>query len=918
MSVFSRPSPKFDQLARKWLFRTVYPFIFTFFFSFTLNFLTTAPSAQEAHTFKPEDWEIKGIVAALKDPDINVHIEAARKLAQYKIDNPKTLKDYEKLTSHFTQLLQVSSPNARVTAARALGTLHVKEQAPELVKLLKELDGLDAREIVYALVEMNAKEQTPEIVKLLKEPNPDIRRNAIYVLRGVGAKEQVPKIMQLLKDPDPLVQRDAIYAMGELGGKGQIPEVTKFIKNENVDVQIGAIEALALLKAKEQIPELTKLLGDEVNPSSRLAVIKTLNALGVKNLLPELVKILDSKDSYARAQAIEVLVQLRAKNQIPKLIALTREPDAGFSGDVQSEAIKAIAELGTKDQAPELLKIFKDSSLSAKTQVAQAIGKLGAKEQAPALLQLLKDKDSDLFTRLAVAETLGALEVTDQVPEIAKLLQDSNLGVRFAAARVLGLLGTKDKASEISGLILEEAIYEASIVGNFSLHGGVLSSLALPRLRNLGPCNLKTIIQVLNPTYKYASNSAEIRFMAHYLGGGDQEIEIIMQWIGRPQSQPKRLTHAQGAKVLKVFEKAWKPSESLPFLREDLEKQIAVVSNKVSWQLQDIALLQRSYNNLKAANSTQAASVQSVIVSLKGWQWVFGARNTLMFHAAFWLVLIFAYPSSSQIQAIFFWNPWVRKILGVGYVGFLLAWVPFLRQKLFKPFLLSLLADAGLENFNPQAYFPESEVKVKGAEQTQAIALALPAIRGQIVLEGDSGLGKSMFLRHLVQRSQRIVVYLPAQKCDKGVIEAIQAKLHGQAQDAAFLKNLIYSGAIDICIDGLNEVTADTRAKITQFVECYFKGNVIMTTQPLEWTPPSTAKTYVLQPLQRDQIERYLISRQPLLSDAKLQGRDYEQACLRYLTTALSDQQPAEELAAAQRILSNPMDLTIIAKMLAT
>jgi hypothetical protein len=483
---------------------------------------------------------------------------------------------------------------------------------------------------------------------------------------------------------------------------------------------------------------------------------------------------------------------------------------------------------------------------------------------------------------------------------------------------VLGLLGTKDKASEISGLILEEAIYEANIVGNFSLHGGVLSSLALPQLKNLGPCNLKTIIQVLNPTYKYASNSAEIRFMAHYLGGGDQEIEIIMQWLGKPRSQPKRLTHAQGVKVLKVFEKAWKPSESLPFLREDLEKQIAVVSNKVSWQPQDIALLQRSYNNFKAANSTQAGSVQSVIVLLKGWQWVFGARNTLIFHAAFWLVLIFAYPSSSQIQAIFFWNPWVRKILGVGYVGFLLAWVPFLRQKLFKPFLPSLLADAGLENFNPQAYFPESEVKVKGAEQTQAIALALPAIRGQIVLEGDSGLGKSMFLRHLVQRSQRIVVYLPAQKCDKGVIEAIQAKLHGQAQDAEFLKNLIYSGAIDICIDGLNEVTADTRAKITQFVECYFKGNVIMTTQPLEWTPPSTAKTYVLQPLQRDQIERYLISRQPLLNDAKLQGKDYEQACLRYLTTALSNQQPAEELAAAQRILSNPMDLTIVAKMLAT
>jgi hypothetical protein len=197
------------------------------------------------------------------------------------------------------------------------------------------------------------------------------------------------------------------------------------------------------------------------------------------------------------------------------------------------------------------------------------------------------------------------------------------------------------------------------------------------------------------------------------------------------------------------------------------------------------------------------------------------------------------------------------------------------------------------------------------------ITQEIPSIKGQIVLEGDSGLGKSMFLRYLVKSSQAIVVYLPAHKCDKGVIEAIQAKLHGQAQDAEFLKNLIYSGAIDICIDGLNEVTADTRAKITQFVESYFRGNIIMTTQPLEWIPPSTAKMYYLQPLEPQQIEEFLITRQPRLpKDAKIQGTAYEQACKNYLTKAFNQHQSPEELEAAQRTLSNPMDLTLVAQML--
>ncbi|MDZ7970416.1 MAG: PBS lyase, partial [Nostoc sp. DedSLP03] len=284
---------------------------------------------------------------------------------------------------------------------------------------------------------------------------------------------------------------------------------------------------------------------------------------------------------------------------------------------------------------------------------------------------------------------------------------------------------------------------------------------------------------------------------------------------------------------------------------------------------------------------------------------------------AFWLALIFAYPKFPQVQAIFFWNPWVRRILGVGYVGFLLTWFPPFRRKLFEPFKPSLLADAGLDNFSDQSYFPESKVKVPTSGDIQPITAALPSIQGQIILEGDSGLGKSMFLRHLLKNQERIVVYLPAQKCHKGVIEAIQDKLHGQAQDAGFLKNLIYSGAIDICIDGLNEVTAETRAKICQFVESYFRGNIIMTTQPLEWTPPSTAKIYKLQPLEQQQIQEFLISRQPRLpQDAKIQGADYAKACTDYLTEVFQQQQAKEELDAVRRILSNPMDLTVVALML--
>lgn len=291
--------------------------------------------------------------------------------------------------------------------------------------------------------------------------------------------------------------------------------------------------------------------------------------------------------------------------------------------------------------------------------------------------------------------------------------------------------------------------------------------------------------------------------------------------------------------------------------------------------------------------------------------------GTIAVHLAVWLTLVSLYPRSPKIQAIFFWTPWIRRIVGAGYVGPVLVMVPFLRKKLLEPFRESLLADADLSNFNVQGYFKDLRVVSSGKEELELLRVAIPQLKGQIVLEGGSGLGKTMFLRYLCKESKQTVVYLLARRCQDGVIEAIQKKLHGEEiKDANFLRHLIYSGAVAICIDGLNEVNADTRAKIVEFAENYFKGDIILSTQPMDWRSPTTAQKYVIQPLDRDQIQAFLLSRAATLPhNAKLTGKDYEKACIQYLTEMLG--QPKPELEAMQRILSNPMDLSTIALMLA-
>ncbi|MBK8182732.1 MAG: HEAT repeat domain-containing protein [Candidatus Competibacteraceae bacterium] len=595
--------------------------------------------------------------------------------------------------------------------------------------------------------------------------------------------------------------------------------------------------------------------------------------------------------------------KLDVEEQIPKL---TLTQSLRHSDQlVRQAAAEARGKLVAKEQVPELFKLLGDSEEHVRATAALALGELGAEEQAPELAKLLRDPDWSVIQ--AVAEALGKLVAKEQVPELVKLLGDSEEYVRATAALALGGLGAKEQALELAKLLRDSERY--------------FHRVAAWALGAMGPHDLRIISSILPIVYDDSSRTVEIRFWAHFLGGGDPAIEIILAWLAEPITRPTTAIgqdHDLAVKTLHVFEQAWPLSEPFPKLRHDLERQIAAVAKTGQWKTDDLPLLKTHATNLEVFDSTHAAAVRQTIASLETSDHALTIAKVAVGHVVFWLALITVYPRSRIVQAIFFWNPWVRRFTGLGYVGFALTWVPFLRTKLFAPFKPSLIADAALDTFDEAAYFPDSAVKEKASGRQQPLREAIPAIRGQIVLEGESGIGKTMFLRSLVKRARRVVVYLPAKKCVGGVLEAIQAKLHGPAQDPAFLRNLIYSGALDICIDGLNEVSADARAKITEFVESYFKGNILMSTQPLEWTPPATAKIYILEPLAESQIENFLLSRKNSLpDDAQLVGDAYEQTCRHYLTATLDPQQSPEALAAMRQLLSNPMDLTLVAAMLA-
>ncbi|MBD2486553.1 HEAT repeat domain-containing protein [Aulosira sp. FACHB-615] len=885
---------------------------FLFCFTLLLTFCLSLPwvSAKEQPKPKPEAWQINGIVAALDDGHDQVKKLAFDQLAEYEEQDLKTiLKKQAEIAQKASNILKDEKVNSDVRGSAA-----------------KALSKLGQVAITYI----------PDMAKIIKneKEDPSVRSSAAEALGNLGQVgityiSDIAKIIKNEKE-DSSVRSSTAEALGNLGQAGinYIPDLLNILKDEKEDPSVRGRVAVALTKFKpttvNYIPDILNFLKEEkVSLYIRRWAATALGNLGQAGAkyIPDLLNILkdEKEDKIVRGGVASALGNLKqdSTNYIPDLANILE--DEKIDKYVRGRVAAALGNLGQAagNYIPDIVKILKDEQLPSDVRegAVEALGNLGQSvdNYVPDIADILKNEKLPFNLRSSAVEALGHLgqEAANYIPDILNFLQNERIPsyIRSDAAEALANLGqpAANYIPEILNFIKNEKV-------DPSVRGSV--AVALGKIRKL---ELNQVLVILNNCYELGSSEYfNLRFLTYFLSGGDDKVKTLLQWLGSPQVIPEIRTHDEGVKILNLFLEVWNKGQGLERLRNDLAKQISeVAANKgVTWKLQDISLLQSHYNNLKQANSTHANAVQSAIDQLEVWRWFVRSRNTILTHAAFWLALIFAYPKFPQVQAIFFWNPWVRRILGVGYVGFLLTWVPFFRRKLFEPFKPSLLADAGLDNFQEQSYFPQSQVKVPSGDIFPVTA-ALPSIKGQVILQGDSGLGKSMFLRHLLTNSQRIVVYLPAQKCHKGVIEAIQDKLHGQAQDADFLKNLIYSGAIDICIDGLNEVTAETRAKICQFVESYFRGNIIMTTQPLEWTPPSTAKTYYLQPLEQTQIQEFLLSRQPRLpKDATVQGQDYEIACINYLQEVLSTQQPQEELNAARRILSNSMDLTVVALML--
>ncbi|WP_170113199.1 toll/interleukin-1 receptor domain-containing protein [Ahniella affigens] len=449
-------------------------------------------------------------------------------------------------------------------------------------------------------------------------------------------------------------------------------------------------------------------------------------------------------------------------------------------------------------------------------------------------------------------------------------------------------------------------------------------------LRRLGPLRGAAGLRpFLLGCIRRAERCDGLRSLAYRLFGHDRESRLLIvelsdhedyevrrdQWL-RQQSTRDRIAAITG-----LLTPIADPDRTDRRLYSEAARKMLELIGQEHWTPADESALTTWRELLESVGETAyAEQIDRILRQIKGVSYLRWLGWLLLANAAFWCVVMLLYPRVRFLQSGLIWNRWVRRLLGLGYVGLLLRVVPALARRLFAPFRAALVPPGALTGFQTQSYYNRCQMRpARGRDQEPIpVESVLKTARGRVVLQGASGLGKTTLLRHLALQGDDTVMLLRALDCKEGVLRAIQSRLPVSAGDPDFLAALVQSGALILMIDGLNEASPDTRARIDHFLQSDYRGYFLLTTQPLNWEPPAQADVYDLLPLAESAIQEFLIQQWAALKSVQPDQSAYAQSVIAFIGGLQTAAGQGDELALRRlNALCNPMEAVLAAELLA-
>ncbi len=154
--------------------------------------------------------------------------------------------------------------------------------------------------------------------------------------------------------------------------------------------------------------------------------------------IENLIEVINSDDSYARHEAVQMLGEIGSPQAIKVLLGLLKDKDIA----IREGAINSLINIGGENVALGVVDYLRDSnSPSLRNTAVEILSQIGFCS-IPVLLPLLKEDDDNDILIFAIDIIGRVFNKVDKkiIPEFVELLKHKNPNIRASAAKTLGFL----------------------------------------------------------------------------------------------------------------------------------------------------------------------------------------------------------------------------------------------------------------------------------------------------------------------------------------------------------------------------------------------------------------------------------------------------------------------------------------------
>jgi len=285
----------------------------------------------------------------------------------------------------------------------------------------------------------------------LDSASPKERQAAIDKLAVIGNREAIPQLAAALKkEPKSELRAEIVAALGRIAQRDAIPILADTLRNDlDKDVRAQAVDSLLriYIPIEDTGPVRTifsKVKSVFLQPNAPVVGPEVQVDSSTKEALA-LVMQKDFNDDL-RAEAARALGSLRARDQVPVLVATFEDPQNREHQKVRLEIIHTLGMLRDPAAGPALERALRDPDKTIVEEAVLAVGLVGNTGARPALEEMFRTNPNAVIKARAL-EALALLRDNGSVALFESLLNDKNDYYRELAAEGLARMkyaGAKD------------------------------------------------------------------------------------------------------------------------------------------------------------------------------------------------------------------------------------------------------------------------------------------------------------------------------------------------------------------------------------------------------------------------------------------------------------------------------------------